>query len=486
MLTDVLEVNWLILYFVYGQVFFITGLVTGLQWRRRSHMELARSLPWLAAFGVAHGLNEWGYIFIPLQATYLGETAVQVMVIAHLLLLAVSFFFLLQYGVELVLPLVPRQRWLRALPTAMLVLWATILLVRGVVAHESLGVLFDVGDASSRYLLCLPGAILSGVGLLRQAAQVRKTGLTRIGRYLTGAAFAFLAYAVAGGLLVPAAPFFPATLLNYAVLESAIRVPAPVFRSICGLTMAVFVVRSLDIFHVETDRRMAAMEQGQLLAEDRERIGRELHDGIIQQIYASGLSLEVARQLVDEQPAQAQGRIQEIMRALNKTIEDIRRYIFDLRAAEQSRELESVLQDLIREVRLDTLVEADLEVVGQRCCSLDSRQSSNIAQVAREALSNVIQHAQATRASVNLSYLGTQITLTVSDNGRGADLTGMGNGDGTGQGLANMRARARLLGGTLDLDSQPGHGFKVVLTIPCADDACAVGTQPGSFIVQPG
>ena len=486
MLTEVLEVNWLILYFVYGQVFFITGLVTGLQWRRRSHMELARSLPWLAAFGVAHGLNEWGYIFIPLQAIYLGETAVQVMVIAHLLLLAVSFFFLLQCGVELVLPLVPRRRWLRALPTAMLLLWAAVLLVRGVVAHESLGVLFDVGDALSRYLLCLPGAILSGVGLLRQARQVRKTGLTRIGSYLTGAAVAFLAYAVVGGLLVPAAPFFPATLLNYPVLESTIRVPAPVFRSICGLAMAVFVVRSLDIFHVETDRRMAAMEQAQLLAEDRERIGRELHDGIIQQIYASGLSLEVARQLVDEQPAQAQGRIQEIMRALNKTIEDIRRYIFDLRAAEQSRGLESVLQDLIREVRLDTLVEADLEVVGQRCCRLDSRLSSNIAQVAREALSNVIQHAQATRASVSLSYMGTKIRLTVSDDGRGADLTGMGDGDGTGQGLANMRARARLSGGTLDLDSQPGHGFKVVLTIPCADDTCAAGTQPSPSIVQPG
>ena len=251
MLTDVLEVNWLILYFVYGQVFFIMGLAVALQWRRRSYLEIARSLPWLAAFGVAHGLNEWGYIFVPLQALYLGETAVQLMVIAHLLLLAASFFFLLQYGIELVLPLVPRQRWLRAVPGVMLLLWAVAVLLWGLSTHDPLAVLFDVGDALSRYLLCLPGAILSGIGLLRQSARVRKAGLTRIGGYLTGAAVAFLVYAVAGGLLVAAAPFFPASLLNESLVNSAIRVPAPILRSVCGLAMAVFVVRSLAIELVE-------------------------------------------------------------------------------------------------------------------------------------------------------------------------------------------------------------------------------------------
>ena len=123
-LTEVLEVNWIILYFVYGQVFFLTGLVTGLQWRRRSHLALARPLPWLAAFGIAHGFNEWGYIFIPLQALYLDDAVVRMMIVAHLLLLAVSFFFLFQFGVELVLLRVPKIRWIRAVPGLMLVLWA--------------------------------------------------------------------------------------------------------------------------------------------------------------------------------------------------------------------------------------------------------------------------------------------------------------------------------------------------------------------------
>jgi hypothetical protein len=67
-LTEILGINWTILYCIYVQIFFITGLVTGLQWHRQGRLELARPLPWLAAFGVAPGLSEWGYIFIQVQA----------------------------------------------------------------------------------------------------------------------------------------------------------------------------------------------------------------------------------------------------------------------------------------------------------------------------------------------------------------------------------------------------------------------------------
>jgi signal transduction histidine kinase len=465
--TRVLEVNWIILYFIYGQVFFIMGLVTGLQWRRRSGLEFARPLPWLAAFGIAHGLNEWGYIFIPLQAVYLDDAVVGVMVIAHLLLLAVSFFFLFQFGVELLMLRLPRQRWLRALPATALLLWAIAVALRGIVAQDPLGVLFDIGDAWSRYLLCLPGAVLAGVGLLRQAKQVRRMRLPRIGTYLTGAAVAFLVYAVVGGLLVPAAPAFPANVFSADAVNAAIRIPAPVFRSLCGLAMAVFVVRSLDIFQVEADRRIAQMEQAQVVAADRERIGRELHDGIIQNIYACGLSLEDAQLLTAESPALAGQRIQGVMSALNRTIEDIRRYIFDLRAAEQSLELETVLEDLVRDLRLDTLLEVDLEVVGQRCCWLKPQQVAHVIQIAREALSNVAQHAQAGHAIVSLTYRGDSTILTVADDGRGIDPAGLARSNHQGQGIANMRARAHLLGGELRLESEPGHGVQLVLTVPC-------------------
>jgi signal transduction histidine kinase len=468
-LTQILEVNWIILYFVYGQVFFIMGLVTGLQWRRNSHLELARPLPWLAAFGIAHGLNEWGHIFVPLQALYLPDPVVRVMVIAHLLLLALSYFFLLQFGIEMVLPLVPSQRWLRAVPALVLILWGLAVAVRGLVAQDPLNVLVAIGEVWARYFLCLPGAILASVGLFRQARQVRGLGLNRIATYLNGAAASFLVYAVVGGLLVPAAPVFLAETLNYTLLDATVRIPAPVFRSLCGLAMAFFVVRSLEIFQAEDDRRLAEVELARRLAEDRERIGRELHDGIIQQIYAAGLSLEDARLLVSEDPPQAQTRIQGVMDALNQTIQDIRRYIFDLRTAEQTRELEMVLEGLVQDVRLDTLLEVDLEVTGQRCCWMDSQEISHITQITREALSNVVQHSGATHVTVRLSYLGSATQLTIEDDGKGLATSDLSNGPHHGQGLANMQARAEMLGAELVLEDNPGRGLGLLLTIPCGE-----------------
>ena len=279
--TQVLEVNWVILYFVYGQVFFITGLVTGLQWRRPSRLDLARPLPWLAAFGIAHGFNEWGYIFIPLQAVYLSDAVVRLMVTGHLILLAVSFFFLFQFGVELMLPLLRQRRWLRAVPGVVLVLWAVSVFFRGTLAQDPLSTLVAIGDGWSRYCLALPGSILACVGLFHQARQMRAMGLRRISRYLSGAAAAFAVYGLVGGLLVPTAPTFPANVLNYALLDQMVHVPAPVFRSICGLAMAFFVVRSLEVFQVETDQRLAEMERAQAPCRrpraDRARPARRHH-----------------------------------------------------------------------------------------------------------------------------------------------------------------------------------------------------------------
>jgi len=97
----------------------------------------------------------------------------------------------------------------------------------------------------------------------------------------------------------------------------------------------------------------------------------------------------------------------------------------------------------------------------------------HVTQIAREALSNVVQHAAASHVTVNLTYAGEFTRLMISDNGQGMDLAALAAGNGQGQGMANMRARAEMLGGTLDLESQIGHGCCLTLSIPCGDkSAC--------------
>jgi signal transduction histidine kinase len=461
-----MELNWVILYLIYGQVFFIMGLITGLQWRRNSQLELAHALPWLAAFGIADGFNEWGYIFVPLLAIELPTNLASVLYLAHLLLLGLSFFFLLQFGVELLLPMFPRRRWLRDVPGVVFLLWLGVLLFSAVQGAH-LDVLLSLGDVWSRYFLCFPGAMLAFLGLIRQARQMREMDLSRIAIYVTGAAVAFLVYGFVGGLVVSAAPFFPANLLNYELLIHTIRIPAPIFRSLCGLAMAVFVVRSLGVFHAESDRRIEQMEKERLLAADRERIGRELHDGTIQNIYAAGLGLEEAQHFISEDPTRTRDQIQAVMATLNRTIQDIRNYIFDLHTAEPTRTLKTALDSLLHEMQSGSLLQTDLQMCDQQCGKLTVSQIAHLTQIVREALSNVIQHARATCVVVSLRCEGGKLRLTVADDGIGIPMTTTGSDGHRGRGISNMRSRAHLMGGECTLESTLGQGTRVAIAIPC-------------------
>ena len=465
-ITEVLEVNWVIIYFIYGQAFFVMGLVTGLQLRQSSRIELARALPWLAAFGISHGLVEWGYIFVPAQALYLDDAPVRLLMLSHMTLLAASFSFLLQFGVELLVPFHPGRRKLRVVPSAVFLLWGILVLVRAQAVSEPLNVLLAIGDSWSRYLLCLPGAALAYLGLRRQARQVAGLGLARISAYLTGAAVAFLVYAAVGGLLSPVAPVFPANILNYAWVERVVSLPVPVFRSLCGLAMAVLVVRSLDVFRVESERDIAEMEEARALAADRERIGRELHDGIIQNIYAAGLLLERMERQLGRQPEHAE-QARSVLEILDRSIQDIRSYVFDLRATRRPHELEVILSDLVRDMHLDTMLNVSLTVTGQRCCLLGGQAIAHLTQIAREALSNIVRHAQATRVGIDLDYAPGRVRLAIADDGRGIDGEAYGHRPMLGRGIANMRERSNQLGGEMRLARAPDGGTVLEIIVPC-------------------
>ncbi|MEN8098524.1 MAG: ATP-binding protein [Chloroflexota bacterium] len=473
MLNQVLEVNWIILYFIYGQVFFIMGLVTGLQWRRESRLEIARALPWLAGFGIAHGLNEWGYIFVPLQSLYLDDQYVRIMMIGHLILLSISFFSLLQFGVELVLSERHRRSPLRAVPSIALATWGVLILWRANQQLETFNVLLAIGDSWSRYLLCLPGALLVFFGLRQQSGRVRELDLQQVSFSLSAAAVAFLVYGFVGGIIVPSTPLFPSTILNSQILINATRIPAPVLRSICGAAMAFFVVRSLSVFRVETDRRIAGMELEQKIASDRERIGRELHDGTIQNLFAAGLSLERLQKHLQPRPDLTR-RTETIMDTLDRTVEGIRQYIFDLHPSKHYHKLESVLDRLVSNFREDTMLEVELQVTGTRCCTMSPHQASHLTQIVREALSNVVQHADAEQAVIELEYYSDALSLKVIDNGKGMIIDSIDQIGKLGHGITNMRHRARQLGGKLELSSHLGDGLVVHIYLPCCSEQNAI------------
>src|SRR5512134_1394265 len=103
-LRDMFAANQIIILSVYGQVFFVLALAIALQSWRHSRLALARSLQWLAAFGLTHALYEWGDVFIPLQGQYLPGPLIDFLRSVQSVLLAVSFACLFQFGVETLRP----------------------------------------------------------------------------------------------------------------------------------------------------------------------------------------------------------------------------------------------------------------------------------------------------------------------------------------------------------------------------------------------
>jgi signal transduction histidine kinase len=209
-------------------------------------------------------------------------------------------------------------------------------------------------------------------------------------------------------------------------------------------------------------------ERARAVAEDRERIGRELHDGIIQSLYAAGLLLQDATLTIDEDKKKAQERVREVIDLLNRTMRDIRRYILDLRGETENPDLQAGLRELVRTFRLDSLIEAEFIAQGTPHGVLTRDQRSHLLTIAREALTNASKHARATRVDVTLHYRPSEIELDIQDNGIGFSHDG-GQGKNAGgehQGLRNMLERAGLIGARLEIDSQPGSGTCVRLIMP--------------------
>ncbi|PAW63101.1 MAG: hypothetical protein B9S34_14955 [Opitutia bacterium Tous-C1TDCM] len=221
----------------------------------------------------------------------------------------------------------------------------------------------------------------------------------------------------------------------------------------------------------ERDVRRRAEEDAQfqqrLLAqslEEKIRLGRDLHDGIIQSLYAVGLTLETARVLVHTQPAEADRKLEQARAAINGSIRDVRAYITglgpeNLRRAGFAHAVEALLAELQagRETRFDVKIDEHAAAL------LSAEQSQQTLQIAREAVSNALRHGGASLVTLRLHLGDSEVCLLVQDNGIGfvADARRPG-----GHGLTNMHARAERLGAALRITSRPGEGARVIATVP--------------------
>lgn len=219
---------------------------------------------------------------------------------------------------------------------------------------------------------------------------------------------------------------------------------------------------------IERDLSLHQQLQNQAL-EEKIRLGRDLHDGLIQSLYAVGLTIEAARPLIARDPTKADQKLGVCLEALNGAIRKVREYITGLSPEKLRRmnfadAVQLFVNELSagREIGLTSVIDEDAAV------RLTVAQTTEALQIVHEAISNALRHGQATQLTVRLHRGDAEIGLLVQDNGAGFDSQANA---GSGHGLGNMTARAQGVGATLRIDSAVGTGTRIVVTFPFSKPA---------------
>ena len=200
------------------------------------------------------------------------------------------------------------------------------------------------------------------------------------------------------------------------------------------------------------------------LMEERERIAKELHDGIIQSLFAVGMNLQGTA--LTSASSETAARVEWAVGELDNVIRDLRNYIFGLRPGILAdRQLDQALRALGEEVQANSGSTVMVEVDRDLAARLSGR-SHEIVQMTREALSNVARHANAKNSKVRLVQTGRRAVLTIEDDGSGFNA----RRGSTGNGLRNIRQRASALGGTLRITSRDAQGTILRITFPISEN----------------
>lgn len=235
----------------------------------------------------------------------------------------------------------------------------------------------------------------------------------------------------------------------------------------------LFTAQDQEVLEMFATQAAIAIENAQLyrqrqqlsILEERERFGMDLHDGIIQSIYAIGLQLEDAESRIRVEPDQAMARTHQAILGLNDVIRDIRNYILDLRPQRfQGRDLKRGLEELARDLRANTFLNVSLTADTLEPNLLSPEQTVEILHVVQEALSNVRKHSRANQVELDLIRDADAVIVTIQDNGIG--IKNARSNSGGGNGLPNMRERARSAHGELEIVPAEPTGTRVELRIP--------------------
>ena len=472
-------------YFIYGLAFFSMGLLVAVEGGRASDVRLRRALPPLAGFGIVHAAHEWMEMYV-LMGHPASALEVTIMWGVQLATLAFSFISLAAFGSFLLAENEVTRRLFLLIPIGLQAAW--VFGLYNFSGKYSGQVLWDVADTWTRYTLAIPAAILTSIGLVVQQRAFRRSGLIRFGRDALWAAITFGWYGLFGQLFAKETPIFPSNLINQQTFLELFGFPVQLFRAVTAVAAAVFVIRFLRAFQVETEHKIAALQQARLEESqqrevlrgelfrrvvaaqeaERQRIARDLHDETGQSLTAIGMGLRGLSGKLSVRNKEALNTLHKLETLTADSLQELQRLMTDLRPSHlDDLGLSAAIRWYAGKIQEHSSLSIRVDIHGEEC-ELDDAMKITIFRIIQESLNNIIKHSQATHVNIHLQFEEKNVRISVLDNGIGFDpeqvqqrLTSRPS-----LGLAGMEERAALLGGTVTVQSRPGYGTEVEALIP--------------------
>lgn len=473
------------IYFIYGLAFFSMGLLVAIEGGRASDVRLRRALPPLAAFGLVHAAHEWISMYLLLERPLTGGEQTIILGV-QLATLAFSFISLAAFGSFLLADTEVTRRLMLLIPIGLQGIWVFGLYnFRGMYVGQTL---WDIADVWTRYTLATPSAVLTAIGLIVQQRAFRRSGLIRFGQDAMWAAITFGWYGLFGQVFSKVTPITLSRYVNETAFQEIFGFPVQLLRAATAVAAAIFVIRFLRAFQVETERKIAALQADQLeqsqqrealRAElfrrvvaaqeaERQRIARDLHDETGQSLTAIGMGLRGLAGRLSPRNKEALATLHKLEILTADSLKELQRLMTDLRPSHlDDLGLSAALRWYASKIQEHSSLHIRLDIHGEEC-ELDDAMKITIFRIIQECLNNIIKHAQATHVNIHLHFEEKGVRISVYDNGTGFDRDHIQQRRASrpSLGLAGMEERAALLNGTVTIQSRSGFGTEVEAWIP--------------------
>lgn len=493
------------IYFIYGLAFFSMGLLVAIEGGRASDVRLRRALPPLAAFGLVHAAHEWIGMYLLLDRPLTG-TEVAIIQAIQLSTLAFSFISLAAFGSFLLADTEVTRRLLLLIPIGLAAIWVFgIYTFQGEYVGETL---WSIANVWTRYTLAMPAAVLTAIGLVAQQRAFRRSGLIRFGQDALWAAIVFAWYGLFGQIFSERSPLVLSQYINEAAFERIFGFPVQMFRAITAVAAAVFVIRFLRAFQVETERKIAELQAARLeesqqretmraelfrrvvaaQESERQRIARDLHDETGQSLTAIGMGLRGLSGKLGPRNKEAMATLHKLETLTADSLKELQRLMTDLRPSHlDDLGLSSALRWYASRIQEHSSLNIRVDI-HQEERDLDDAMKITIFRIIQESLNNVIKHSEATHVNIHVHFEEKRVRINVFDNGIGFDREQVQQRRTSrpSLGLAGMEERAALLGGTVTVQSRPGYGTEVEALIPYHHITGPASSHPEVHVEEAG